>query len=617
MITPEILAVASQCRHYAMCKIDYLDTGLCPAGIENHFVSYYPQGRMDLVRALAEGRLQVTERLRHIADTCTLCGKCDIQCHFTTELRIFPVMRALKDTVSAFVEAEKPILIPEEDERLDPLSAVVGAEWVSDDPAILAAYAHDPGPLTGIQTPAFVALPKSRDEVAALVKLCKSLDLPFSVRGNGASVMGLVFCEGGLVMDLCRMRGISIDTDNWCARVEPGVSAWELQKAAGASGLRANVAEPAALVCANLMCSGIFSTFSHAYGTAGDNLVNAEFVGPDGRIFHLGQETAPNLFAFPRDGEPAPASWICTRADVRLHPKSDDEGGLLVPFGDFESAADFVRELGNRRIGLAAAVLGGEYISTFISATKSSARAVRRALEEVLGMPFTVMLIGDQYALSAVRGMKAEALGADWIRSLILGQGGFADGNWIDLVDGLEGGRPPFEVVMQPGMRSLFDAAVRPSPEALAETVDEDLRSCYLQLYSRPEMTDLVWLNTFRIISARMGREKHVVAFILYVPLNRIELIKRIIEDFERIASARNLKHAFGFLTPLDLGKRAVLEYDYFHDHTDPDETVQMKNAVAEAGEMIQNYAKSEAGVLWIRSVFTRGVARQEALLYT
>ncbi len=53
MISEETSKVASQCRHYAMCKIDFLQTGLCPAGEENHFVSYYPQGRMDLVHALA------------------------------------------------------------------------------------------------------------------------------------------------------------------------------------------------------------------------------------------------------------------------------------------------------------------------------------------------------------------------------------------------------------------------------------------------------------------------------------------------------------------------------------------------------------------------------------
>ena len=44
---------ARNCRHYAMCKIDFLGSGVCASGLEKHFASYYPQGRMILYEALA------------------------------------------------------------------------------------------------------------------------------------------------------------------------------------------------------------------------------------------------------------------------------------------------------------------------------------------------------------------------------------------------------------------------------------------------------------------------------------------------------------------------------------------------------------------------------------
>ncbi|MDP2959227.1 MAG: hypothetical protein Q8N53_22585, partial [Longimicrobiales bacterium] len=59
-ISQEAKVIAAQCRHYAMCKIDYLGTGLCPAGVEKPYVSYFPQGRMDLCHALSEGLLAIT-----------------------------------------------------------------------------------------------------------------------------------------------------------------------------------------------------------------------------------------------------------------------------------------------------------------------------------------------------------------------------------------------------------------------------------------------------------------------------------------------------------------------------------------------------------------------------
>ncbi|HZV81454.1 MAG TPA: hypothetical protein VFF53_04720, partial [Geobacteraceae bacterium] len=57
----EALKTARSCRHYAMCKIDYLGSGVCASGLAKHYVSYYPQGRMDLYAALAQHKVPVTD----------------------------------------------------------------------------------------------------------------------------------------------------------------------------------------------------------------------------------------------------------------------------------------------------------------------------------------------------------------------------------------------------------------------------------------------------------------------------------------------------------------------------------------------------------------------------
>jgi hypothetical protein len=357
-------ALAAQCRHYAMCKIDYLATGLCPSGPEKHFVTYYPQGRMDLYRGLAEGRIPVTEALLDSADTCTLCGVCDYQCHFVTGMQPTAVMRALKDYVEEYRADNGDIVRPAADEGLRKLQAIVGHEWVSNDPAVLWTYADDPFPLSGPQMPRYVVLPGSRDDIVAIVRLAGELGLPYAIRGNGGSVFGFVFSDG-IVLDMARMRKIEFDLDNWCAAVEPGVTSFELQQEAWKRGLRVNVAEPAATVCGNIVCTGIFSTWSNVYGTAADNFVDMEFVGRDGNVFRLNEKAGPNHFAFERRGAPSPG--ICTRAFVKLHPMTEDEEALLVPFANFDEAALFARELGQRRIGLAVAVLGAHYIATFLA----------------------------------------------------------------------------------------------------------------------------------------------------------------------------------------------------------------------------------------------------------
>ncbi|MFA6111538.1 MAG: hypothetical protein WDA75_22495, partial [Candidatus Latescibacterota bacterium] len=89
----DLLRTAKSCRHYAMCKIDFLGSGVCASGTAKHYVSYYPQGRMDLYAALTEGITPVTESSVEIASTCDLCGKCDYQCYFVTEMRPSRVVR--------------------------------------------------------------------------------------------------------------------------------------------------------------------------------------------------------------------------------------------------------------------------------------------------------------------------------------------------------------------------------------------------------------------------------------------------------------------------------------------------------------------------------------------
>jgi hypothetical protein len=615
MIPKTPLETAKRCRHYAMCKIDFLGTGLCPPGKENHFVSYYPQGRMDIYAALVEDRIPVTERLLDIADSCTLCGFCDKQCYFVTELRPLQVMEALKERVASHVEKNALVVIPEKDHILEEFQGSVGKEWASNDPAILISYAHDPGPFTGLQLPKYVVLPKSTEEVSQIVKLCAKHDIPYALRGNGSSVMGLVFSPEGLVLDLHRMQEIHVNTDNWMASVGPGVSAFDLQKRASEYDLRASVAEPAALVCANLMCSGIFSTFSNAYGTAADNYVDAEFVNPNGEVFTMGQRQAPNLFAFQPLELPAPG--ICTRVDIRLHPKTEDEEGLLIPCQDFQEAAQLARDLSQRRIGLALAVLGLEYISTFMSPTLDTARRIKRVLKQNLGLEYAVLMIGDRFAVQTVRSMGVPVIDQEMLRLLTLGLPRLIKGDWLDLVAEGEGPLRPYEILFQPEMMPMLEAVLKPSPEALAEIVAPDLRDFYGELYSRPEMTDMVWLNDFRIISSRMGREKHVVAFIVYVPLDKIAIIEQINEDFRRIADGRSLKNDYGFLTPLDLGKRAVLEYDYYMDQTDENEIERMRQAVMEAGQMLERATEEIPGVRWIKYVFNQGFSRKESFLYT
>jgi FAD binding domain len=583
---------------------------------------------MDLVKALAAGTLPVTPRLVDIADSCTLCGACDVACHFSSGLRPMPVMRALKQHVHDHL-ASGGTVAPETaaDPLLVGLKTIVGDRWATNDPAISETYATDPGPMTIPRRPRAVVLPRDRGEVEGVLKAAQRQGVPFMVRGNGSSVMGFVMTDG-LVIDTQRMKRIVFDCDTWSVTVGAGVSAFELQQAARRRGYRVNVAEPAALVCANLMCSGIMSLFGTSYGTLDDNYVDAEFGDASGNAFHLNDRSAPNLYCFTKEDRPSPG--ICTSARIKLHPTSADETGALVPFQQLDEALRFVRELSARRIGFGAGVVGADYMATFMSPDVELARRAKATFQELLGVRYLVLMLGDGKDLTALKAMGRPVISNAMFRALMLGLPGLgsrsdpatAQGDGDALTDVL---RPLAEAIDEPlvellgrdDMLPLVEAALASSPETHASAAPEDLRDAYRKICARPEMTDLVWLNTFRILSTRMGREKNLVPLVLYVPLDKPEVIVALQDRFRDIAREHQLKNDFGFVAPLDFGKRAFFEYDYYVDHTNPDEMARAREAVITAAGMIEETSARVTGVRWIRYTLNQGVCRMENLLYT
>lgn len=607
----EALETAKNCRHYAMCKIDFLGSGVCASGLEKHYVSYYPQGRMDLYAALAEQKISVTDKCVEIADSCDLCGKCDYQCCFVTEMRPSRVMKALKDHVASHTAAGSPVEKAAEDRLLRQIRDITGDEWATNDRAIAATYAHDPCALAVPKMPAYVVLPRTREEISALLRLFGQHDIPWVVRANGTNLLGFHLCEGA-VIDLNRMKDMVFDEKNWTVKVGPGVAAFDLQRAAVQRGYRVNVAEAAALVCGSMMSSGILSLFSATYGTSADNFVDAEFVAPDGSFFSLNEEDAPNLFAFIKSGRQTPG--ICTAMSAKLHPMTDDEAGVLVPFRTLAEALDFAGDCAVRRIGLAIGVLGAEYVSAFIAPTRQLAAEAKEIFETRLGIACMVLVIGDKYALRSITDMGHPVIDQRLFTALSLGLPSLKTARWLDLITELSAGEP-FSYLKIKGFAELAETALASSPGGLAQETAPELRGFYEQLYARPEMTNLVWLNMFRITSTRVGRAKHFFPLLMYLPLE-YSLISVLNDGFSEIGERHQLKHEFGFVTPVDGGKRCIYEYDYFYDQNDRDDIARVQQATMEAGALIDEHSAREGTIRWLKHLHFQGYCRKENLLY-
>jgi hypothetical protein len=71
-------------------------------------------------------------------------------------------------------------------------------------------------------------------------------------------------------------------------------------------------------------------------------------------------------------------------------------------------------------------------------------------------------------------------------------------------------------------------------------------------------MTDLVWLNMFRIMSTRLGRKKPFLPALIYLPIDK-DLINEFSDKFRLIAEKHGIDNDLVLSLPSITGKDAFL----------------------------------------------------------
>ena len=140
--------------------------------------------------------------------------------------------------------------------------------------------------------PGVVVLPRTKEEVTAVVKLCAQHQLPIIPRGAGTSLSGTVLAvTGGVMIALTRMtRILDIDYRNRRALVEAGcVNAW-VTNAVKSRGLFYAPDPSSQSACTIGGNVGTNSGGPHTlkYGVTTNHVLGYELVLPDGEVVWLG-----------------------------------------------------------------------------------------------------------------------------------------------------------------------------------------------------------------------------------------------------------------------------------------------------------------------------------------
>ena len=88
------------------------------------------------------------------------------------------------------------------------LAAIVGEDYVSDQPEEAYFYARDPG-LMPPNKPDYVVIPKTPEEIQGIVRLSNKEKIPIIPMGAGLALTGLIIpLKGGIVIDMKHMNRI-------------------------------------------------------------------------------------------------------------------------------------------------------------------------------------------------------------------------------------------------------------------------------------------------------------------------------------------------------------------------------------------------------------------------
>ena len=132
--------------------------------------------------------------------------------------------------------------------------------------------------------PAVIAQCASTADVVAAVRFARDAGLEIAVRGGGHGVAGRALCDDGLVIDLRRMNGVSVDPAARVAVAGGGATMSHLDRATEPHRLATTGGRVSTTGVGGFVLGGGNGWLDRKMGLACDNLVAAEVVTADGRV---------------------------------------------------------------------------------------------------------------------------------------------------------------------------------------------------------------------------------------------------------------------------------------------------------------------------------------------
>ncbi len=173
--------------------------------------------------------------------------------------------------------------------------AILGDRYVVRTPEELLPYECD-GLVSYRQTPALVVLPRTTEQVAAIVRCCHRQGVAFVARGSGTGLSGgaLPLKDSVLIVTALMKQILEVDIDNQRVVVQPGViNNWVTQAVSGAGFYYAP--DPSSQIICSVggnVAENSGGVHCLKYGVTTNHVLGMTVVLPDGTITKFGGKIA-------------------------------------------------------------------------------------------------------------------------------------------------------------------------------------------------------------------------------------------------------------------------------------------------------------------------------------
>ena len=166
--------------------------------------------------------------------------------------------------------------------------------------------------------PGLIALCADLGDVQAAVRAASDMKVITAVRCGGHSLAGFSTCDGGLVIDLAKMRHVAVDADSRRAKFAGGCLLGTIDTETQKAGLVFPSGVVSHTGASGLILGGGTGWLTRCFGLSCDNVEGFTVVTADGSIVRAHSRENPELFWALRGG--GGNFGVVTEFEVKLHP---------------------------------------------------------------------------------------------------------------------------------------------------------------------------------------------------------------------------------------------------------------------------------------------------------